>query len=94
MYLFAALQRQLGYPEVPRPRRPDELEARVALLEQKIVQLENRLKFAESDLHTRRRSRPGPGQTRRHRRYSSRLGEEELSCSRQLSCVGGSAARH
>ena len=30
MYLFAALQRQLGYPEVPRTRRPDELEARVA----------------------------------------------------------------
>jgi hypothetical protein len=51
MYLFAALQRQLGYPEVPRNRRPDELEARVALLELKIVQLENRLKFAESDLH-------------------------------------------
>jgi hypothetical protein len=51
MYLFAALQRQLGYPEVPRARRPDELEARVALLELKIVQLENRLKFAESDLH-------------------------------------------
>jgi hypothetical protein len=50
MYLFAALQRQLGYPAVPRPRRPDELEARVALLEQKIVQLENRLKSAESDL--------------------------------------------
>jgi len=50
MYLFAALQRQLGYPAVPRPRRPDELEARVVLLEQKIVQLENRLKSAESDL--------------------------------------------
>ena len=50
MYLFAALQRQLGYPEIPRPRRPDELEARVLLLEQKIVQLENRLKSAESDL--------------------------------------------
>lgn len=48
MYLFSALQRQLGYPEVPRPRRPDELEARVLLLEQKIVQLENRLKAAES----------------------------------------------
>ncbi len=48
MYLFLALQRQLGYPEVPRPRRPDELEARVLLLEQKIVQLENRLKAAES----------------------------------------------
>jgi len=50
MYLFAALQRQLGYPEVPRPRRPDELEARVLLLEQKIALLENRLKSAESDL--------------------------------------------
>jgi hypothetical protein len=50
MFLFSALQRQLGYPEVPRLRRPDELEARVLLLEQKIAQLENRLKAAESDL--------------------------------------------
>jgi hypothetical protein len=49
MYLFAALQRQLGYPAVPRPRRPDELEARVVLLEQRIALLENRLKIAESD---------------------------------------------
>ena len=48
MYLFSALQRQLGYPEVPRARRPDELEARVALLELKIAQLENRIKLAES----------------------------------------------
>ena len=51
MYLFSALQRQLGYPEVPRPRRPDELEARVLLLEQKIAQLENRIKLAESELN-------------------------------------------
>ena len=51
MYLFSALQRQLGYPEVPRPRRPDELEARILLLEQKIAQLENRLKVAESELN-------------------------------------------
>lgn len=51
LYLFSALQRQLGYPEVPRPRRPDELEARVLLLEQKIAQLENRLKLAEGELH-------------------------------------------
>ena len=50
MYLFMALQRQLGYPEVPRLRRPDELEARVLLLEQKIAMLENRLKSAESDI--------------------------------------------
>jgi hypothetical protein len=50
MFLFSALQRQLGYPEVPRPRRPDELEARVLLLEQKLAMLENRLKLAESNL--------------------------------------------
>jgi hypothetical protein len=50
MYLFAALQRQLGYPEVPRPRRPDELEARVLVLEQRMKELENRLKSAESDI--------------------------------------------
>jgi hypothetical protein len=50
MYLFSALQRQLGYPEVPRLRRPDGLEARVLILEQKIIQLENRLKSAESGM--------------------------------------------
>jgi len=49
MYLFSALQRQLGYPEVPRPRRPEGLEARIVLLEQRIAQLENRLKMAEAD---------------------------------------------
>ncbi len=51
MYLFSALQRQLGYPEVPRPRRPDEAEARIALLELRVTQLENRLKAAESEMH-------------------------------------------
>lgn len=49
LYLFSALQRQLGYPEVPRPRRPDESEGRVALLEQRVALLENRLKALESD---------------------------------------------
>ena len=50
LYLFSALQRQLGYPEVPRPQRPDGVEARVILLEQRVTLLENRLKIAEGDL--------------------------------------------
>lgn len=49
LYLFSALQRQLGYPEVPRPKRPDEAEARIELLEQRVNQLENRIKQMESE---------------------------------------------
>ena len=49
LYLFSALQRQLGYPEVPRPRRPDEAEARIALLEQRVTLLENRIRGLESE---------------------------------------------
>jgi hypothetical protein len=51
LYLFSALQRQLGYPEVPRPHRPDEAVARIALLEQRVTLLENRLKAAEGEIH-------------------------------------------
>lgn len=50
LYLFSALQRQLGYPEVPRPHRPDEAEARITLLEQRVALLENRLKIAEGEI--------------------------------------------
>ncbi len=49
LYLFSALQRQLGYPEVPRPRRTDEAETRLHLLEQRVAQLEGRLKGVEAD---------------------------------------------
>lgn len=48
MYLFMALQRQLGYPEVPRPRTPGEADARLTILEQRVQMLENRLKAYES----------------------------------------------
>ena len=51
LYLFSALQRQLGYPEVPRPRRPDEAEARIALLEARVAALEQRLKASEAAPH-------------------------------------------
>ena len=51
LYLFSALQRQLGYPEVPRLKRPDEAEARIALLELRVAQLENRLKATEAVVH-------------------------------------------
>jgi hypothetical protein len=51
LYLFSALQRQLGYPEVPRPRRPDEAEARIAVLEQRVMLLENRIRSLESEVH-------------------------------------------
>ena len=81
MYLFAALQRQLGYPEVPRPRRPDELESRVLLLEQKIAQLENRLKSAESDIQHDVDLAQVHGQARRHRRHSQRLGPKDRALS-------------
>lgn len=48
LYLFMALQRQLGYPEVPRPKRLDEADARIAALEQRAQLLENRVKQLES----------------------------------------------
>lgn len=48
LYLFMALQRQLGYPEVPRPKRPEESDARILQLEQRVQQLEIRIKQLES----------------------------------------------
>jgi hypothetical protein len=49
LYLFAALQRQLGYPEVPRPRPRDDTNARLEMLQVKIRELELRLKLLESE---------------------------------------------
>jgi hypothetical protein len=50
LYLFAALQRQLGYPEVPRPRPRDDLTGKLLTLQAKIRELETRLKLVEGEL--------------------------------------------
>jgi hypothetical protein len=50
LYLFAALQRQLGYPEVPRPKPPDDLGSKILTLQARIRELEMRLKLLESEI--------------------------------------------
>ncbi len=49
MFLFAALQRQLGYPKVPRPKQEEESATRLLLLERKVDQLTQRMKLIEDD---------------------------------------------
>jgi hypothetical protein len=50
LYLFAALQRQLDYPEVPRARPKDDPLTQIAQLRDKIRQLEQRLHLVESEV--------------------------------------------
>jgi hypothetical protein len=50
LFLFAALQRQLGYPEVPRPKPRDNIEAKLDQLQVKLREMEARLRLAESEL--------------------------------------------
>lgn len=50
LYLFAALERQLGYPAVPRPPRPDESVNLVRELERKVQSLEKRIQILEGEL--------------------------------------------
>ncbi len=50
LYLFAALQRQLGYPEVPRPRPRDDLGARFEALLVRFRELEARLNLVEGEV--------------------------------------------
>ncbi len=50
LFMFAALQRQLGYPVVPRPKTPDDTSAKIEGLKAKIRELEARLKLVESEL--------------------------------------------
>jgi hypothetical protein len=50
LYLFAALQRQLGYPEVPRVLPRDDLEAKLGVFQARLRELEARLKLVEGEL--------------------------------------------
>ena len=50
LFLFAALQRQLGYPEVPRPQRADDSAAQLVALTTKLRELESRLRLVEGEL--------------------------------------------
>jgi len=49
LYLFAALQRHLGYPVVPRPKRLDESVNLVPLLNLQVQRLEARIKLLEDE---------------------------------------------
>ena len=53
LYLFAALQRQLNYPEVPRPRAPDDPAAKLAEIQTKLRALEQRIKLVEGEVRGR-----------------------------------------
>ena len=50
LYLFAALQRQLGYPEVPRYRDRDDGKTKLEAITAKLRELEMRIKLAEGEL--------------------------------------------
>jgi hypothetical protein len=50
LYLFAALQRQLGYPEVPKFKLRDDLQAKFDVIQVKLRELETRLRMAEGEI--------------------------------------------
>ena len=50
LYLFAALQRQLNYPEVPRIKAKDDPAVKFLEMRAKIRELETRLKLVEGEL--------------------------------------------
>lgn len=51
MFLFAALSRHLGYPEVPRLKKTQEEENLIPVLKRRIELLENRLQLIEEELN-------------------------------------------
>ena len=49
LYLFSALQRQLGYPPVPRPKLQKDWNEVILLLQQKVERMELRIKLMEEE---------------------------------------------
>jgi hypothetical protein len=49
LLLFSALHRHLGYPEVPRPPKPDESPQLIPLLARRVERLEARVKLLEEE---------------------------------------------
>jgi hypothetical protein len=49
LLFFAAIQRHLGYPSVPRPKRADESRELLPLLLRRVERLESRLKLLEEE---------------------------------------------
>jgi hypothetical protein len=49
LYLFASLQRQLGYPKVPRPRPEDSGQSLLPQLARRLELLETRIKLVEEE---------------------------------------------
>jgi hypothetical protein len=49
LFLFAALQRQLNYPEVPRPKQRDDATTKLEQMAEKVRELEARLKLLENE---------------------------------------------
>lgn len=65
MYLFAALQRHLGYPPAPRPKRPDESRELWPQIQRRMERLEQRIKLLEEESRegldiTKFYEKPGP----------------------------------
>lgn len=50
LFLFAALHRQLNYPEVPRPRPRDDAGARIETLSVKVREMEARIRLLEGEM--------------------------------------------
>jgi hypothetical protein len=53
LFLFAALQRQLGYPEVPRPRPRDDPSAKIEELRARLRDLEQRVKLLDAEVRNK-----------------------------------------